>query len=346
MAQRKEISDILRPRVDDAVLWNIISPLWGNPALFVAHDLKIFALLAERKQTLEEICQILQIKERPAKVLLAMLVSLGLVDFVKGQYSLTPVSQEYLVETSPTYYGGVLEAVKANYAIWSPESLKKAILTNKPQVYGGKDMWASHGEDEKRADMFTMWMHSESMGPALALREVFDFSPYSLLLDVGGGSGAFSIASVLRNPHLHAIILDIPSVCKVANKIISQYGLEDYITTHAGDMFTEPFPKGGDVVLYSKVFHDWSYEKCQFLVDKAFKSLPPRGAIIIQEMLYNDAKTGPSAVAAFDIVMLLWTEGQMFSGSELGGMLQQAGFVDIQVRPTAGYWGIVTGRKP
>jgi hypothetical protein len=44
--------------------------------------------------------------------------------------------------------------------------------------------------------------------------------------------------------------------------------------------------------------------------------------------------------------MLLWTEGKQYSGSELAAMLVEAGFTDVEVKPTFGYWGIVTGRKP
>ena len=62
-------------------------------------------------------------------------------------------------------------------------------------------------------------------------------------------------------------------------------------------------------------------------------------------MLYNNEKTGPSAVASVAIAMLLSTEGQQFSGRELAAMLVEAGFMDIEVRPTFGYWSIITGRK-
>jgi hypothetical protein len=44
--------------------------------------------------------------------------------------------------------------------------------------------------------------------------------------------------------------------------------------------------------------------------------------------------------------MFMWTEGQQFSGKELSLMLQEAGFIDVDVIPTFGYWHIVTGRKP
>lgn len=45
--------------------------------------------------------------------------------------------------------------------------------------------------------------------------------------------------------------------------------------------------------------------------------------------------------------MLLWSkEGRQYSGAELSAMLADVGFVDIQIKPTFGYYSIITGRKP
>jgi hypothetical protein len=44
--------------------------------------------------------------------------------------------------------------------------------------------------------------------------------------------------------------------------------------------------------------------------------------------------------------MLLGTEGEEYSGRELSAMLTETGFTDVEVKPTWGYWSIVTGRKP
>jgi hypothetical protein len=110
-------------------------------------------------------------------------------------------------------------------------------------------------------------------------------------------------------------------------------------------MWHEPFP-AADLHLYSWIYHDWPPEKCRWLTQKSFESLPPGGRIIIHEMLYNDDKTGPFTVAACNIGMLWGTEGQEFSGRELSEMLSEAGFREIEVKPTWGYWSIVTGQKP
>ncbi len=110
-------------------------------------------------------------------------------------------------------------------------------------------------------------------------------------------------------------------------------------------MWKDPFPRA-DLHFYSYIYHDWPPEKCRFLTQKSFDSLERGGRIIVHEMLYNDEKTGPFPIAAFSVIMLGWTEGEQYSGSELSAMLTEAGFTDIQAKPTFSYYSIVTGRKP
>jgi hypothetical protein len=47
-----------------------------------------------------------------------------------------------------------------------------------------------------------------------------------------------------------------------------------------------------------------------------------------------------------NIAMLEAMPGQQYSGSEITQMLQEAGFTNIEVKATFGYWSIVTGVKP
>jgi len=337
---------IRRPRTDDRPLWDMLFGIWGYPAVLVAHDLKLFPLLAEQPRTLTDICDALNVAPRPAEALLGVSLALGLVELRGEQYVLTALAEDYLLESSPTYFGGALDhMVIANYSVWSFESLKKAVLTDTPQIYGaGKEMFKSHEEQADLARTFTRAMHSTSIGPALVWPGHVDLSDYQLMLDVGGGSGAHSIGAVLRWPTLRASVFDVAPVCDVAQEFIASHNLQSRIGAHAGDMWTDPFPPA-DVHFYSMIYHDWPPEKCEFLTRKSFESLESGGRIIVHEMLYNDDKTGPFAVAAFNVDMLLWTEGKQYSGQELTSMLSDAGFVDLEFAPTVGYWSIVTGRK-
>jgi len=333
------------PRTDDRPLWDINWGMLAGPAFLVAHDLKLFPLLAEQPRTLAQVCAALNIASRPANALLTVCTALGLVQIQGSLYSLTPTSEDYLLETSPTYFGGFLDLQIANNSLLSFEGVKKAVLTNSAQVYGSGDLFRSHEEQASLARAFTRAMHGHSMGAALTWPRLIDLSEHRLMLDVGGGSAAHAIGAAQRWPKLQAIVLDIAPVCDVAAEFIAQHGLQGRVTTHVGDMWTDPFP-AADLHFYADIYHDWPPEKCQFLTRRSFESLSPGGRLLIHEVLYNDARTGPLAAAAYSVAMLLYTEGQQYSERELSAMLTEAGFIDIEVTATFGYWSMVSGRKP
>jgi hypothetical protein len=257
-----------------------------------------------------------------------------------------PIAEDYLLDSSPTYFGEFFNlGILADPAVMSYESTKKAFLTDRSQVYEGEPIFQSHQEQIARARAFTHMMHGHSIGPALAWPDVISLDEHRIMLDVGGGSGAHAIGATQRWPDLQAIVFDLAPICEVANQYIARYSSQSRIQTHIGDMWNDPFPPA-DLHFYADIYHDWPLEKGRWPTEKSFESLKPGGRIIIHEMLYNDDKTGPFAVAGYSIAMLLWTEGQQYSGRELCGMLTEAGFTDIEVKPTIGYWNIVTGRKP
>ncbi len=130
----KTIPAIQRPRVDDRPIWDILSGIFGYPAVLVSHDLKLFSLLAEKPRTLSEVCDSLGIASRPAEALLTMNSSLGLVRVENDLYSLTPLAEDYLLESSPASFSRYLDLIIASYSTYSVESIKKMVLTNAPQV--------------------------------------------------------------------------------------------------------------------------------------------------------------------------------------------------------------------
>ncbi len=336
-----------QPKADERKIWDIINVgCVGYGTFLVAHELRLFSLLALQPQSLAEICETLQIKHRAAEALVSMNVSLGLLHIDNGAYTLTQLAKDYLLENSPTYIGGFLDLHIANIQVFSFDSIKQAVLTNTSQVYSRKKIFQAHEEQVALARSFTKAMHDHSMPAALAWSSVIDLSKERRLLDIGGGSGAHSIGAALKWANLQAVILDMAIVCDIAQEYVAQYDLQNRITTLSSDMWNDPFPPA-DLHFYSEIYHDWPPEKGRFLTHKSFESLEPGGRIIIHEMLYdNEQKLGAPAVAAYNMMMLVWTEGQQYSGTELSRMLNEVGFVDIKVLPTSGYWGIVTGCKP
>jgi hypothetical protein len=228
--------DGLKGRADDRPLWNIDWGMLAGPTVLVAYELKLFPLLAEQPRTLPQVCAALNIAPRAATVLLTTCTALKWVQVQGEVYMLTPTSEEYLLETSPTYFGGYLDLLIETNSLVSVENIKRAVLTNSAQVYGTGDLFKSHEERTDLAGSFTRAMHGHSMSSALAWPGLIDLSEYGLMLDIGGGSAAHAIGAAQRWPHLRAIVLDIAPVCPVADEFIARHGLQDRITTQVGDM--------------------------------------------------------------------------------------------------------------
>ena len=338
-------SNIQTPRVDDRPVWDVVFAVYGYPALLLAHRLKVFPLLADGPRTLTEVCAALNIKPRPAEAILTVATALGFLSLQQGNYSLTAVAEEYLLERSPTYFGFLWDLMIDNYQVCSFSSLEKAVLTDAPQTYGGGNIYHSHEEQVELLHRFTCGMHSMSMASALYWPDILDFSQHKIMLDIGGSSGAHSIGAVLKLPDLQALILDFSQVCEVAEGYIAQYGLQTRVRTHESNIWCDHWP-AADLHFFSNIYHDWPPEKGHFLTAKSFENLEPGGRIVIHEMLYDDEKKGPFAPAAFSMMMMGWTEGKQYSGLELSAMLKEIGFEDIQIHRAFGYYSIVTGLKP
>jgi hypothetical protein len=60
----------------------------------------------------------------------------------------------------------------------------------------------------------------------------------------------------------------------------------------------------------------------------------------------DDDGAGPATAASFSMLMLLSTQGQQFTFSELKGILETVGFNGIEAKHTSGYYFVVTGFKP
>jgi hypothetical protein len=340
-----EIKTQTLPGINNKILWDIIAGAIGYRAVFVAYELGLFELLSQQPRSLTETAELLKISERPAEALLIANLSLDLLQRKGHLYSLTETAKHYLLKESSTYFGGIFDMITHNPFSTSVDSLKKAVLSNSPQPYGGDDIFADHKKQTEHAKAFTRGMHSISVEPALFWPNLLDLSEHCCLLDVGGGSGAHAIGALNRWTELQAIVFDIKPVCEVAEEYIQKCQLQERMCTELGDMWKSPYPSA-DIHFYSQIFHDWPIDKCRFLAQKSLESLPSKGKIIIHEILYNNDKSGPFIAAASSVAMLVWSEGQQFSGLELTEILSETGFINIDVTPSSGYWSIVSGEKP
>ena len=315
-----------------------------SAALAVGVRVGLFDRLDEGPCSTDDLAAALEFAPRGMRSLLIALKAMGLLEEEDGRWSLAPDAAAYLVRGRAGSLWGLIDMEMDHFL--SPPALLEALRTGRPSVYAGEDPWEAHEGSPDTAGAFTAAMHSVSERPAAGVGEVIELPPGGRLLDVGGDSGALSIAVARAQPGVRCTVLDLPVVCELTRRYAADAGVGERVDAVPGDMFGEPWPTGHDAVLLSQILHDWSHEQGAALLASAFAALPSGGRVWIHEKLVDDDGRGPLANALVNLDMLVWTEGQQYSEAELRGLLAAAGFADVERRPTAGYWSLVSAVRP
>lgn len=300
--------------------------------LHVGLELRLFTHLAAGAQTLPQVANALGLTERAASRLLHACAALGLLRQDTSGWSNTPLTQKYLVEGLPTFIGSYIRMFDAlGYQRW--EKMSTALRQNGP-LDDLQHPYRYLNDDETEAREFSAAQHagSRSLGYALARR--LDLTPFQCLLDLGGGSGAYSVEILRHYPHLRAIIFDFPQICHLAMETMQHAGLAERVSTVAGDYERDPLPTGADVVLWSGNLHASSPTVCAHILQKLRALLPDHGLLLIHDYLLDENRTAPLIPALLALHLTLVSEhGQVYSSAELHRLLTQAGFGEVIIQP-------------
>jgi predicted O-methyltransferase YrrM len=354
-------SALSAPSVDPTPIFEHFRGSYGTELLTaaVAH-FDLFRRLAARPRTLAELADELGLAMRPATVLTTALRAMRLLEVdAAGRLAPTTLAGEYLDAKREYYVGDYVGlAAEAPGVLGMVERLR----TNRPYGAAAKgDDGTSSTEDgtafiyregtksamehEAAARRLTLALAGRAKNVAPAVAAKLAIGDATTLLDLGGGTGIYSIALVQKNPKLKAIVFDRPEVLKVAAEMAAEYGVTDRVTLEPGDMFVDPLPQGCDLVLLSNILHDWDVPECEALVARSAAALRAGGRVVIHDVFLNDALDGPLPIALYSAALFTLTEGRAYSAAEYRAMLEKAGLLPGHVVPTAIHCGLLEGSK-
>ena len=346
-------SPLVSPSLDPTVIFELFR---GNHATelltaAVAH-FKVFEKLASERLTFDELRRDLGLAERPAVVLITALRSFGLLATdVQGRLEPTNLALEHLTPGAHFDVSGYVGLAADSPGV---VEMVERLRTNRPAGAADKDKGAafifkegieSAMEAEASARSLTLALAGRARNVAPVLAEKYPLVDDRLLLDVGGGTAIYSIAWLLRHPHLRAIVWDRPEVLKVAREMAEQHDVADRLITVEGDMFRDPVPEGADTILLSNILHDWDVPDCIQLVSRCAGALRPGGRLLIHDVFLNDDLDGPLPIALYSASLFRLTEGRAYSVREYSGWLERAGLIPSEVIPTLIHCGVLAGIK-
>ena len=150
------------------------------------------------------------------------------------------------------------------------------------------------------------------------------------ILDLGGGSGAYSIAFAQASPNVQCEILDIPEVVPLTTEYIAKAGVSAQVSLRPGNMLEDDFGSGYDLIMLNAICHMFSEEQNQDIFRRARLALAPHGRLMVQDFILNPDKAGPQFAALFSMNMLVSTDaGASYSEPEYTQWMKTAGFTDV-----------------
>jgi SAM-dependent methyltransferase len=311
--------------MDPNKIRELASSFQKSRILLSGFELDIFTNIDEAGITSNQIADNLHLDKHGCERLLNALVSLGFLRKQNDLFFNTEESFTFLSKKSPGYLGGLMHSNHL-WNTWSnlTRVVRTGVSANPSEINERGEDWLSP---------FINAMHDRAKTQAPQQLANIDLTGIKSILDIGGGSGAYSMEFVSKKPEIEAIVFDLPNVVPITKKFIDKEGFSDKIKTHAGDYTTDDLPEGFDFVFLSAIIHSNSLEINQNLIKKCYYSLNKNGRIVIQDWIMNNDRTYPTAGAVFAINMLVGTEaGDCFTEHEVEEMLNNAGFKNISRR--------------
>ena len=306
--------------------------------LLTAFELKIFSVLDKHMMSSEEVSKIINTDNRATNRLMNALCGMGLLRKVKGKFYNTDLASKYLVEGKLEFMGNLYHSNHL-WNTWSflTDSVKKGSSFKGDQNRKEKGEWV---------ESFIAAMHYRGVKQGRLLAMMIDLSNTKRMLDVGGGSAAFSMELVKRNSAIKAVVLDLPHVIPLTKKYVELQGLKDNFDFIEGNYLTKDFESGYDLILLSAIVHINSLDQNKMIVKKCYDALNKNGMLIINDFVMNEDRIKPYHGAIFSLNMLVGTEsGDTYTEEEMKAWLISAGFSKIERKNTSFGSDLIIGTK-
>lgn len=344
------MASLPKPNLDPTPIFELFR---GNHAteLLVAGAVhfKIFDVLATPK-SFDDLKAELSLEDRPLNVLITALRAMGFIDYENDLFKNSPMAEEHLTSMRLFDVSGYLSFAAESEGVLQ---LVKCLKTNKPigtddekgtAFIFNDDIETSAMDKEESAQFLTLALMGRAKNVAPYLAEAVDLSECSKLLDVGGGTGIYSIGFLKQYENLQATVLDHPNVLKLATSFAAEYDVTDRLNCNPFDMFSSEFPKG-DVVLLSNILHDWDIPGNIKILKRCASALDSGDKLLIHDVFLNDDLDGPLETALYSASLFSFTEGRAYSIKEYTEMLEQSGFKVAGYEDTLIHCGVLIAEK-
>jgi SAM-dependent methyltransferase len=155
--------------------------------------------------------------------------------------------------------------------------------------------------------------------------------PLPRILDVGCGSGVWSLAIAAGDPQSHVTGLDFPAVLEAFVSWARGLGMEGQIATLPGDMHQVDLPQEHfDLAVIANVLRLEAPERARQLVARVVGSIRPGGCLLVVDALAGGTSEKELLRAVYALHLALRTNvGRVYSAAQIRVWMGEAGLCNI-----------------
>ena len=214
---------------------------------------------------------------------------------------------------------------------WSPFlELRYAVETGQPASTKAlpEGYWNYFAQNSNAAEVFNAAMVAKAHGQVAAAVAAYDFAPFRMIADIGGGRGHLISAVLAANQSARGVLFDLPHVIRDAGTLKSER-----LSLQAGSFFTDPLPSC-DLYCLMEVIHDWGDTQALEILAAVRRCAPKGATLLLIEALVPDDSL-PHFAKTLDIVMLALLGGKQRTQAEYWDLARKAGFSPQREIPTS-----------
>jgi len=250
--------------------------------------------------SLEKLTELVKLPAYGVRVLVEAGLGIGLLTLNDGLYKITKTAYFILNDELTKVNMDFAHDVCYQGMFYLDESIRN----EKPEglrVFGGEwstiyEAVASNLPDNVKKSWFAFdHFYSDYAFPEL-LSYVYDKKPKNLL-DIGGNTGKWSMASFEYDPDVKITILDLPGHVETAKEKIHDRGFGDRVAFYPCNILSESqkLPTGFDAIWMSQFLDCFSEAQIVSILNRCKQALSPGGSIYILEAFWDRQRFEGSA---------------------------------------------------
>lgn len=316
--------------------------VWGSSILAAAVQNGVFGLLEAGHNTPEALAEAGSLSLRGTQALLDGLCGIGLVERDAGNYKNSEEASTYLIPGKPAYIGDLTTRIVKEFQNWS--QLAEVVKSGVPAA-AHMDL-----EDDPYWESVVMAIAPLAVPAAHFAAQKLELATMGPIkfLDLGGGSGVWSVVWLELNLDARGVQVDWANVNKLARDYVALHGFGDRFETIDGNFHELDFGEAEyDVILYSHCAQAVTPEQNVAIFRKARKALKPGGVLVVNDCILNNDRSGHNFALTFNVNLLLHSSaGSTWTKGQLRDWLDAAEFEDVTFEQTPTATALLFARIP